>query len=435
MSREYRGLKRPVWGWALYDFANSSFTTLVVTFIYSAYFVRAIAPSETVGTAQWSTGILITAIVVALASPVLGAIADSGGYRRRFLLGSTIVTVAASVLLFFPGEGEIVYALTVFVVANIAFEMANVFYNAYLPDIAPLDSIGRISGYGWALGYIGGLLCLVVALVGFVQTETPWFGFSTEGGANIRATNILVAAWFAVFSIPMFIWVPSERPAPLGKITHVVRDAFSQLGETFRELRRFRQVFRALLARLVYNDGLVTIFAFGGIYAVGTFGFTFSEVILFGIALNVAAGIGAFAFGFLDDRIGGRKTILITLVGLTAATALAVFAETKTMLWVAGILLGLLVGPNQSASRSLIGRFIPDDRETEFYGFFAFSGKATSFLGPLLLGQLTLAFESQRVGVATVAVFFVIGGLLLLRVNEAEGIAASGRPARPGGDV
>jgi len=419
--------RRAVWSWAIYDFANSAFTTLVVTFVYSAYFVRGIASSGTVGTAQWSTAITITALTVAFSSPILGAIADRGGYRKRLLLVATVVAIAATAVLFIPVQGEVVFALTVFVIANISFETANVFYNAYLPDLATSVRIGRISGYGWALGYAGGLLCLVLALVGFVQTETPWFGFSTDAGANIRATNLLVAVWFAVFSIPMFLWVPDRAAREIGGVPSIVRGAFKQLSATFSDIRRFRQTFRMLLARLVYNDGLVTIFAFGGIYAAETFDFSFGEVIIFGIVLNVFAGVGAFAFGFIDDRIGGRNTILITIVGLTAMTLIAVFAQTKTALWIAGVFIGLLVGPNQSASRSLLGRFIPDDRENEFYGFFAFSGKATAFLGPVLLGQLTLAFDSQRYGVAVVALLFVAGGLLLLRVNEEEGVQASGR--------
>ncbi len=393
--------------------------------------MQGIAPTENIGTAQWSTAILITALFVALTSPILGAIADSGGYRKRLLAIATTLTILATTALFFPQEGQVVFALTVFVVANISFEMANVFYNAYLPDITSQATIGRVSGYGWALGYVGGIVCLFVALVGFVQADVPWFGLSKDGGESVRATNLLVAAWFTIFALPLFLWVPDAKPAPLGRVGDVVKGAFSQLNTTFHELRRFRQVFRMLLARLVYNDGLVTIFAFGGIYAVGTFGFTLAEVIWFGIALNCAAAVGAFGLGFVDDWIGGKKTILITLVGLTIATGIAVFAQTKVALWVAGMLLGLLVGPNQSASRSLIGRFIPDDKETEFYGFFAFSGKATSFLGPLLLGRLTLAFDSQRYGVAVVALFFIVGGLLLLRVDESEGIQASGRLESP----
>ncbi|MDX1546323.1 MAG: MFS transporter, partial [Rhodothermales bacterium] len=324
---------------------------------------------------------------------------------------------------------EVLFALVVFTIANIAFEMAMVFYNAYLPDLATQDQIGRISGYGWALGYVGGLLCMVVGLFAFVQTDAPLFGFSTDDGENVRATNLLVAAWFAVFGLPMFLWV-KDRPAPKRpRSGSVIRQANRQFVDTFNELRsRYRQIFRLLVARLIYNDGLITIFAFGGIYAQGTFGFTIEEIFVFGIVLNVAAGLGAFAFGFLDDRLGGKTTILISLVGLFFAALLAVLTPSRLGFWIAAIIVGLLAGPNQSASRSLMGRFVPAAKENEFYGFFAFSGKATAFLGPFLLGRFTALFESQRAGVATVLLFFLLGGLLLLAVNEKEGIRLAQEP-------
>ena len=202
-------------------------------------------------------------------------------------------------------------------------------------------------------------------------------------------------------------------------------ESVRSLKETWAEVRRYRPIIRLLVARLVYNDGLVTVFAFGGIYAAGTFGFTFEDILLFGIALNVAAGLGAFVFGFVDDKIGGKLTILISLVLLSLATLIAVLApaDMPGALWAAGILIGLAAGPNQSASRSLLGRMVPDDKETEFYGFFAFSGKLTAFMGPLLLAVLTDAFGSQRIGIAVVLLFFLVGGLLLLRVDEKAGVA------------
>ena len=420
-SRPYS--RRAVSAWALYDFANSSFTTLVVTFVYSTYFTRAIAADEVTGTGQWATAVTVTALAVALLSPYVGALADRGGYRKRFLLITTALSIAGTVVLFFPQEGEVLFALAVFVVANVAFEMANVFYNAYLPDLAPPEKIGRISGYGWGLGYLGGLLCLVVALVVFVNPETPPFGLDKETGAHVRATNLLVAAWFALFAVPMFIWVADRKVPLFPQEGSLFRSANRQFVNTFHEIRqRYRQVFRLLLARLVYNDGLVTIFAFGGIYAQGTFGFTTEDVILFGIAINVSAGAGAVLFGFLDDRIGAKPTIMITLAGLSVAVLVAVLAPSAAWLWGAALLIGLLVGPNQSASRSLMGRFVPPAKENEFYGFFAFSGKATSFLGPYLLGLFTGIFDNQRFGVATVLVFFVLGAVLLARVDEKEGM-------------
>ena len=309
------------------------------------------------------------------------------------------------------------------VIANVAFEFATVFYNAFLPDMAPPGRIGRFRASAWGLGYFGGLLALAFALVALVQPETPWFGFSTENGENIRATNLLVAAWFLVFSVPLLLWVPEDK-SRVSVSGRVFKDAFVQLRRTFSEIRKYRQMVRFLVARLIYNDGLVTVFAFGGIYAAGTFGFSFEQVLLFGIVINVAAGLGAAAMGVLDDKIGGKRTIIISLVGLIAASLLAVLATSALWFWIAGILLGVFVGPNQAASRSLMGRFVPHEMENEFFGFFAFSGKLTAFIGPLLLGVLTDVSGSQRVGISIVIVLFVLGLLLLLPVDERAGSQA-----------
>ena len=417
--------RRAIWSWCLYDWANSAFTTLVVTFIYSAYFTAAFADDPGRGTALWSRGITASALAIAALAPIAGALADRGG-RRRYLILCSLVCVAATAALTFvrPDQANaVVIALGVFVVANVAFELGLVFYNAFLPAIAAPERIGRISGYGWGLGYAGGLLALVAALVVFVP-ETPPFGIPTAGGFNLRATNLLVAGWFLLFAVPAFVFLRDEAPSGGGGVS--VRRAFTDLAVTARHLRRYRQVGLFLLARLFYNDGLVTIFAFGGIYAVGTFGFSFEDLVTFGIVINVGAGLGALAFGFVDDRIGGKATVGLSVAALAGATLLAALAQTRTAFWAAAVLVGVFAGPNQSASRSLMARFVPAKHESEFFGFFAFSGKVTSFLGPVLLGVLSDVY-SQRVGVASLLVFFLVGGLILRRVDEREGVAAAGR--------
>ena len=424
-AQSARDVPAVIWSWALYDWANSAFTTLVVTFIYSTYFTKAMAPDEVTGTAWWSRAVATSAILTAVLSPILGAAADRAGARKRFLAATTaICIVATAALAWVPPSlpNAALLALALYVVGDWAFETGYTFYNAFLPAIASPARIGRVSGYGWGLGYIGGLVCMVVALVGFVQPEVPWFGLSKVDGWNVRATNLLVAAWFLVFSLPLFLWVPEKKAAAFRLD---VRGTFRELGQTVRALRRYREIVKFLVARLIFNDGLVTVFAFGGIYAAGTFDMTLDQVIVFGIALNVASGLGALAFGFLDDKIGGKKTIMLTLVALVAATGLAVWAPDRTWLWVAGMLIGLFVGPNQSASRSLMARFVPEKHQAEFFGFFQFSGKVTSFFGPILLGTAAQLFNSQRAGVATVLIFFVVGGLLLATVNEEAGMAAA----------
>lgn len=415
---------RAVLSWCFFDFANSAFTTLVVTFIYATYFTKRIAEDEISGTALWSRGISLTAIIVAVLSPFLGAVADRGGHRKRFLVVTTLITLVGCCLLYTVKPGQVFWGLTWFILSNVCYEIGLVFYNAYLPDLVNRDKIGRVSGYGWAFGYLGGLLCLVIALVGFVQPESPWFGLSRDEDQNLRATNLLVAVWFFVGSLPLFFFLrlPEKKRTGGGKGWS---GGLTALRQTMTHVRRYRQVVRLLVARLLYNDGLITIFAFGGIYAQAQFGFSDTEILVFGIVINVAAGIGSFALGFLDDWLGGKKTILISLAGLMGAGLLAVFAPWAWAFWIAGLLVGIFSGPNQAASRSLLGRFVPPDKENEFYGFFAFSGKATAFLGPLLLGVFTDVFQSHRVGMSVVLLFFLAGGILLFAVDEQEGIVAS----------
>ncbi len=388
--------RKEIWSWCFYDFGNSAFTTLVITFIYSTYFTKAIAENEIDGTFLWSQAIAITAVIVSLLSPILGAIADKGGYRKIFLALTTYISIGATALLFFPIKGQILFALILVVIANVNFELGGVFYNAYLPEIVSRKKIGRISGIGWGAGYLGGLLAMLVAMVGFVSSDVPWFGLDIDTGEHIRATNVLVAAWFFIFTLPAILYLKEKKVESANRIGIVVLNSIQTLKKTFQEIKIYKNTVRFLISRLIFNDGLVTIFAFGAIYASGTFGFTFNEIMIFGIVLNIAAGSGAFLMGYIDDMIGGKLTIQISLIGLMIAVLLAVFANSKLLFWVSGIIVGLFAGPNQSASRSLMGRLTPPDKINEFYGFFAFSGKLTSFLGPMLLGIFTKYFSSQR---------------------------------------
>ena len=421
--------KRIVRSWCMYDWANSAFTTLVVTFIYSTYFFSAFAEDVNAGTALWSRGITASAILIAVLSPVFGAMADRGGKRRRYLVTATLTMAAATTALTFITPGPAwapLLALTVFVIANVAFEIGIVFYNAYLPDIVTQDRVGRVSGYAWGLGYAGALICLIIGLVAFVgfDPNPGLLGITSEGGLHARSTNLLVAVWVVVFALPLFLSIKEQPQASAP--THVAA-AFRDLATAFRNVRQYKEVATFLLARLIYNDGVVTIIAFGGIYAMGTFGFTFTDVIIFGILLNSLAGLGAFAFGFVDDRFGGKRTVMVSIAGLAVAVGVAAWAPSRLWLWVAAAIIGIFLGPNQSASRSLMARFVPQQHKGEFFGFFAFSGKATSFLGPLMLGIVTQAFDSQRAGIATVLLFLLVGAVVLAVVDERRGIEAAGQ--------
>lgn len=404
----------PVLSWCMFDWANSAFTTLVVTFIYATYFTKSIVPDPIQGPVLWSRAITMTGLCVAILSPYLGALADRRGTRRRYLWTSTLVCVLASCALAFIRPGmthAVLLALGFFTVANIAFEVQMVFYNAYLPELASKQQLGRISGYGWGMGYVGGLCCMAVALFFFVKPNTL-LPVSTVEGFNVRATNLLVAGWMLVFGLP-FLWkAPASRPMTGNNLA----GPWTRLQDSLRTLMERKDIARFLLARLLYNDGLVTVFAFGGIYAGTVFNMTTSDILGFGIALNVAAGLGALVFGFMDDKWGSKPTILLSLVALSGATLLAAFTPSRAGLWTAGIVIGLFAGPNQSASRSYMSHLAPADRHTEFFGLFALSGKLTAFAGPLVLGIVTAWAHSMRAGIGVVMLFFVLGGLLLTTV-------------------
>ena len=402
--------KKEVISWSLYDFANQPFTTIIVTFVYGAFFTSVIASDEKTGTLLWTNGIAITAIVVALLSPILGALADKGGYRKFFLILFTWICAIFSILLYFPQSGDVFFALSFFVIANIAFEMGTVFCNSYLPDLADKKNIGKISGFAWGLGFVGGLLALFLSL--------SLFELNSVG---IRGINILVGVWFLIFSIPIFIFVKDRKKDKLTK-KHFA-DSFASIKTTFKEIVKYRIIMKFLIARLFFNDGLITIFSLGGIYAVDTLDFSFDEVMILGIVLNIAAGIGSFIFGYLEDLIGVKKVINISLVILIFSTLLAFVAPyfifQKEIFWIAGVLIGFMVGPNQSCSRSLMAKLTPKEKQNEFFGFFALTGKATSFLGPILFGIITFLF-SQQIALWVVIFLFLIGLILFNKINFQE---------------
>ncbi|NQV99366.1 MAG: MFS transporter [Rhodospirillales bacterium] len=404
--------------WCLFDWANSAYPTVITTFVFAAYFTKAVAVDVVSGTAQWGWTASVAALAVALAGPVLGAIADHSGRRKPWILAFTVIAALASALLWSvtPEPGSILRALVLVGIASFAFEMGMVFYNAMLPDLAPAAKIGRWSGWGWGLGYIGGLACLAITLVAFVQADVPWFGLDPEAAEHLRATGPLVAAWMLVFALPLFLYTPDRAPG--ARLGEAARRGMVTLMATFTHLRAHANVGRFLLARMIYTDGLNTLFAFGGIYAAGSFGFSFEDLILFGIGINLTAGLGAAGFAWVDDWIGPKRTILIAVTALSLLSSCLLIIESVTLFWVFGLSLGIFVGPAQSASRSMMARMAPVDMRTEMFGLYALSGKATAFLGPALLALTTDAFTSQRAGMASILIFFLVGGLLLLRVRE-----------------
>lgn len=405
--------------WCLYDWANSAFPAVILTFVFAAYFTSAVAADPISGTEAWGTAISLSALAIAVASPILGAIADRGGARKPWLAAFTALCVMATFALWWvaPSPDHVLLALVLLGIGNFGFELGIVFYNAMLPEIVAPGRLGRLSGWGWGIGYAGGLVCLVVVLFGFVKLAPPPFGLDVASAEHVRIAGPVAALWFGLFAVPLFLCVPDRARVRLAPID-AVRDGLARLRATLADLHRHRNVTRYLIAHMIYTDGLNTLFAFGGVYAAGTFGMKVDEVIAFGIALNLTAGLGAAAFAWVDDGIGAKRTIMIALGALTAIGAAVLIVESRAWFWGLGLALGVFFGPAQAASRSLMARLAPADMRAEMFGLFALSGKATAFVGPALLGWIAAAANSQRAGMATVLVFFVIGMAILASVKE-----------------
>ncbi len=418
-------------GWCFYDWANSAFPTVILTFVFSTYFTQSVAVDAIQGTAQWGYAQSLAGLAVALTAPFLGSLADSSGRLKPWVGGFTLLCCLACIALWTvgPTSQDVLPAIILVAIAVFAFEAAQTFYNALLPGLAGAERVGRLSGWAWGLGYAGGLACLVVALAGLVG-DTPWFGLDTSAMEGVRAVGPLVGLWFALFSVPFFIWTP-DRPAPSLSSMQASHNRVSWL-DRLKVCARRPLLWRFLLAHMLYADGLVTLFAFGGIFAAGVYGLSLTEVIYFGIIMNITAGLGAVAFAWLDDLWGSRQVILISLVGLAFLSAALIIGSGLVWFWIFGPLLGFFVGPVQAASRSLMARLTPPGEEAVNFGFFALSGKATAFIGPALLAWVTALSQSQRIGMATILIFFTVGGLLLwwgIRPAMMTRIAVSGENA------
>ena len=408
--------RRAIAAWCVYDWANSAFPTVVTTFVFATYFTQSVASDPVSGTAQWGHALAVAGFAIAFLSPVLGSIADLTGKRKLWLAIFSAINVLAMALLWYvrPAPEFVPLGLVAIAVSTVAFEVATVFYNALLPDLAPPSHIGRVSGWGWGVGYVGGIICLAVVLFAFVDAEPPPFGLDRATAEHVRIAGPFSALWYAVFALPLFIFVPEPRVAAI-RFSQALGRGLADLAATIRALNDHRGMTWFLVANMIYSDGLTTLFAFGGIYAAGTFGMTLDEVIAFGIALNVTAGAGALAFAWIDDWIGSRRTVLIGLAALIVIGGLLLAIEEKWMFWVLGLLIGVFFGPVQAASRSLVARATPPEHRAQMFGLFALSGRITAFIGPAVLGSATALAQSQRAGMATILVFFAVGLWLLWR--------------------
>jgi UMF1 family MFS transporter len=418
--------KREIFGWCMYDVADSAFTTIIVTAVFALYFQYIVTSNSPKSDLWWGWAASISEIVVALAAPILGAIADYSGCRKKFLAvcAATIVLFTAS--LWFAGPGTTVLALTLYVMANIGFSGGGVFIDSFLPGISTSANAGRISGLKWAMGYAGGLLCLVLCSpLAKNISENP----SAEQIRWARLVPVVVAVWYAVMVIPTFLFLRERsvsKSLPAGESYLSV--GFRQLVQTFRHIRRYRELVKLMIAFLVYNDGIVTVIYFAAKYAGTTIGFTANEIVTMFIGLNVVAVVGAFSFGYLADCIGQKRTIMISLVIWIVAVVLAYYSHSKTSFYCVAVLAGIGMGSAQSVTRSLVALFTPQENASEFFGFLGVAGKALAFAGPIVFGEISARTGSQRPAILAIGLFFVAGMILLAFVSEQRGKEAARIP-------
>ncbi|MGE5267063.1 MAG: MFS transporter [Deltaproteobacteria bacterium] len=444
---------RALVSWTLYDFATQPYYTLVLTFLFAPYFASHVAGDAALGQTIWGYGAAAASVLVAVGSPFVGAVADGTGHRKNWIALFSLILVAglATLWLAVPDApaGTIALVIFAFVAATAAAEFSSVVVNSMMPGLVPASALGRLSGIGWGVGYLGGLLSL--ALVAGLVVTNPATGKTLFGFAPIinldpglheadRLVGPIAAVWFVVFVAPFFLFVPDAKPVGL-RASEVRASAARQLWSTLRELPRQRDMLLFLAARMIYADGLAAIFAFGGIYGTAVFGWSALELGLFGIILTATGMGGAVIGGFFDDRAGAKTVILVSLVCLLIG-ALGILSVTKTTILFSidvapkepgstpfssageqvflafAIVVGLVAAPVQAASRSLLARLAPPDQMARYFGLFAFSGKVTAFLAPFLVATVTLVSGSQRLGMAMIALFLIAGILLMLPVRE-----------------
>ena len=394
-------------GWALYDWASSPVPTLHATFIFAVYFSTVIMPEG--GSVVWAYMTGITAIMVALTAPLLGSYADSSGkFKELIVLFVTLGALATGLLWFAqPNDAYMVYAIILSAISIFFLESSFIFYNAILGKIIHREHIGALSGLAWGGGYIGSVIALLIVLSVFIMPEKNIFALDKSQSEHVRATMLFAASWAIIFSLPMMFYLPSFTRK------NKKNSAISSLKTSIIEAHKIQNLLRFLLARMAYNDGLITLFAFGGIYAAKVFSFNQLEIILFAIGLNISAGIGAVIGGFLDDSIGPIKTIRLALIGLFLLGLIAIITPYKIIFWIVGIILGLFVGPVQSASRTYLSLQASDNHRGGLFGLYMVSGKLTSFIGPFLYGLLVMMSGNERYGMAVVLFLIAFGFLLL----------------------
>jgi len=413
--------RREVWAWAMYDFANSGYTTVVLTAVFNAYFVSVVAANADWATFAWTAALSVSYLVVMVIGPLLGAWADAHAAKKRLLAVSTVVCIAGTVALAWSGPGAVAWSVAFIVISNVAYSMGENLCAAFLPEISRPEALGKVSGWGWSLGYFGGILALGLSLA-WVMTASAR-GSSTS--LAVPGTMVITAAIYGLAGLPTFLFL-RERAVPAA--VPGARAALARLMQTARSARRYKDLLLIFGCGVFYQAGVATVIALAAIYAEQVMGFKTQDTIVLILVVNVTAAIGAFGFGYAQDRIGKTAALRWTILGWVAMTVVAYFSTTAAMFWVAANLAGLCMGSSQSAGRALVAYLSPPERSAEFFGLWGVAIRLAAILGPLSYGAVTwLTRGNHRLAILITGAFFVVSLLILAFVDESRGRARVAR--------
>ncbi len=410
-----------VWSWAMYDFANSSYTTVVITALFNAYFVGVVARGSDWGTLAWTVSLAVSYALIMLTAPLLGAFADAYAAKKRVLVATTVGCVIFTAGFALIGEGDVVSGIVLIVLSNFCFGSGENIIAAFLPELASEQGMGKVSGWGWSLGYLGGLLSLSICLA-----YVYWAGQrGISANDAVPATMLITAAIFALASLPTFL-ILRERAVPTGPMPGLYAATFGRLLPGLRNARRYRDLWRFLICIVFYQAGIQAVISLAAIYAQVAMGFDTQQTLLLLLATNVTAAIGAFAFGQIQDRLGHIRTLTITLLGWCAVVVIAWLARGPLLFWIAANLVGLCLGSSQSAARALVGYLSPPQHAAEFFGLWGLAVKLSSILGPVTYGLVTwITSGDHRSAMLLTGAFFLVGLVLLKGVDTRRGRAAA----------
>ena len=407
--------RREVFAWAMYDFANSGYTTVVLTAVFNAYFVSVIAGNAEWATFVWTAALSISYAIVMVIGPVLGASADAHASKKRQLAISTVVCIAGTIALAWTGPGTVGFAVVCIVVSNVAYSMGENLTAAFLPELARPEALGRVSGWGWSWGYFGGIAALGASLAWVTTAQARG---STTGDA-VAGTMIITSAVYGLAALPTFLWL-KERAKPSGGPGALV--ALERLMQTARDARRYTDLLLVFACGVFYQAGVATVIALAAIYAEQVMGFKTQDTIVLVLVVNVTAAIGAFGFGYAQDRIGKTMALRVTIVGWVGMVVIAYFSETRASFWIAANLAGLCMGSSQSAGRALVAYLSPADRSAEFFGLWGVAVRLAAILGPLTYGAVTwITSGNHRLAILLTGVFFLVALAILAFMDERRG--------------